>query len=443
MAASFSASPELLLERYGVRAHRVFGSRPSSGCNALASARGQSASSLGSRPRAPATAPPLAGRHWGGSHSAGSLCSSARSGFDPDNPHSTGEFRGSAGGALSSTCAPLTNVNAGAGGTRETGAESGVAEPKQVSAFSVGELRALFAKPRARKGVPPLAPGSMKKPRNRGHSPQAANVDSSASTPQLSMCRAAVRGRNRPVRSLAVLRKPKARYKDSCERQTSIEDATGSGEEGFEFDQGSDDAEEDGADGAALGGKAFQKVGKRGARFNPFVEFEDREQRLMCERRWLKDDDHYMRERMRGMRLDSVQAHLDKVSLSVDELYQDAVLFSGYACDLRARQSQKADLSRQSSPSLPAVRTHASQGPAGSSSRTEAEQGFRNKKGQGEKSVLTKSTMSLKSMQATLQDSTLFSDYFSKPVEQPVEKPVVSNPLDGLCTRGTMYRRDL
>jgi len=389
-AAVFSASPEVLLERYGVSAHRVFGSTPVPGGN-LVSSRGHSASSLGNRPRPPATAPPLTGeRHWAGSHSAGSLCSSARSAFDLDKPRSPAEMVrcGSAGGALSSASVPSASLS------------GGVVDSREVRALSLGELRAIVGTAPGRNAVPP-APSSGK----RLHRSRAQTADTARSKNPASRD-GAVRGTRedrRLARGPGGPRKARSSRKEFSERQPSTEDAPGSGEGEFEFDLHDDDVEEDGVENRVVNlGKARQKKGKPGAHFNPFVEFEDREQRLMCERRWLKDDDFYMRERLRGMRLDSVQARLDKVSLSGDQLYQDSVYFSGYACGLRARQSEKADLRRTSAP-LPAVRSRGSVPATGIS--VEAEHHVKNKKGQGDKTVPTKEAMSLKNMQAELKES--------------------------------------
>merc|ERR1712178_523561 len=87
--------------------------------------------------------------------------------------------------------------------------------------------------------------------------------------------------------------------------------------------------------------KARQKNSRH--RSNPFVEFEDREMRLNWERRWLKDDDVYMHERMKGMRVDSVQARLNKGSISNAMLYEDAVYFGPYSKSVKTRRHQKAN----------------------------------------------------------------------------------------------------
>lgn len=146
---------------------------------------------------------------------------------------------------------------------------------------------------------------------------------------------------------------------------------------------------------------------KRGKTFNPFVEFEDREMRLNWERRWLKDDDIYMSERVKGMRLGAVQARLSQHSMSRDNLYEDAVYFGTYSCGLRSLQQKKAeaDLIRRRhhsehraaiSVALPPMRTNAAKAAI---ENMEAAYLDKIKKGQAAP------VLSLKSMKTVLQES--------------------------------------
>lgn len=194
--------------------------------------------------------------------------------------------------------------------------------------------------------------------------------------------------------------------KETTPTGIGADDGVGSAGEAETDDIGAEeDDEEDWGGGdesleQAQHGKVLKK-GKKGSYLNPFVEFEDREQRLMWERRWLKDDELYMRERMRGMRLDSVQARLEKTAISDDILFEDAVYFGAYSCGLRTVQQKKADLRKVSEP-LPPLRKRADT----AIETMEAEQqNLKTKKGQGDKTLATKDVISLKSMQAVLQES--------------------------------------
>merc|ERR1712070_276607 len=148
-------------------------------------------------------------------------------------------------------------------------------------------------------------------------------------------------------------------------------------------------------------GKGRQKKGKAGGHFNPFVEFEDREMRLNWERRWLKDDEVYMKERLKGMRLDSVQGRLHHATLSGDMLYEDAIYYGPYSCTMRNHQQKKADSQRRPvDAKIPAIR-----GAAAAIEEMEAEHHAKTKKGQGDKAKPTQEVISLKSMQAVLEAS--------------------------------------
>jgi len=69
-------------------------------------------------------------------------------------------------------------------------------------------------------------------------------------------------------------------------------------------------------------------------RSNPFVEFEDREQRLQNERRWLQEDPLYMAERYAGVKSESVQQRLKKLMTAPSDLYEFIVFYSTYAVQM-------------------------------------------------------------------------------------------------------------
>lgn len=404
-AAVFTASPEVLLERYGVPPHKVFGhARPTSGKSV--SSRCHSAGSLGSRPRAPATAPAgsvTAERHGAGFVSGGSLCSSARSVLEMDDSPTEMVRCSSAGGVLASTCVAPTRDSKKLVSEAEGGG--------QMKPFSVGELRALFGKSSA-KGKAPRALEIANKPAG-SYSPQILSTGpvNTDGAPVLSSKAKATPKDQLKLKVAAPPRRSRLSHKDASKRQPSTEDAAGSGEGEFDFELNDDEGEEDGVENRVANlGRARQKKGKPGAHFNPFVEFEDREQRLMCERRWLQDDDVYLRERVRGMRVDSVQARLFKTSLSGDALYQNVVHFSTYAIGLRARSPKRSDMRRASSAAPPATKSRGSvtAGTLG----LDPEHHSKTKKGQGDKAVPTKETMWLKTMQADLKESIRGADYF-------------------------------
>jgi hypothetical protein len=171
-----------------------------------------------------------------------------------------------------------------------------------------------------------------------------------------------------------------------------------------------DDDEDDGDDeevqeaesnAEAAMGKARQKKGKPHGHFNPFVEFEDREQRLMWERRWLKDDDAYMRERMKGMRLDSVQARLSKGEIAGEHLYEDALYFGPYSCGMRMRHQKQSHL-RTLPDTLPPVQRSAA---SAAIENMEAEHHAKSKKGHVDKAIPTKEVICVRSMKAVLEES--------------------------------------
>lgn len=183
-------------------------------------------------------------------------------------------------------------------------------------------------------------------------------------------------------------------------------------EVGWDPENGVDEDTEDwspvrGAENAVACGPGKPRQGNHSKR-NPFVEFEDREMRLNWERQWLKDDEVYMRERMKGMRVDSVQARLQKESMSGDMLYDDAVYFGAHSCRLSSHKQKKADLQRRAAGidiALPPVKARA----AGAAIESmEAEHHAKTKKGQkghADKAKPTQDVMWLKSMQAVLEES--------------------------------------
>jgi hypothetical protein len=93
-------------------------------------------------------------------------------------------------------------------------------------------------------------------------------------------------------------------------------------------------------------GKVRKKKGKTNVPSNPFVEYEDREQRLQWERRWLKDDEIYMTERVKGMRQNGVHARMHRKEMPRNVLYQNAVYFGAYSKELKQLLKKKADAQR-------------------------------------------------------------------------------------------------
>jgi hypothetical protein len=99
-------------------------------------------------------------------------------------------------------------------------------------------------------------------------------------------------------------------------------------------------------------GKVRKRKGKTNGHDNPFVEYEDREQRLQWERRWLKDDEVYMGERMKGMRQSSVHARMQRKEMPRNVLHQDRVYFGAYSKELKQLLKKKADSRRGTIPEL-------------------------------------------------------------------------------------------
>jgi len=77
---------------------------------------------------------------------------------------------------------------------------------------------------------------------------------------------------------------------------------------------------------------------------NPFVEYEDREQRLQCERRWLQDDAEYMGLRVRGLKRTTVQTRLVRRSLSAAAAVGDGGLAEPFSRP-RSGKARKAQAS--------------------------------------------------------------------------------------------------
>lgn len=389
VAPNFCAPAEVLYERYGLTTD---GASPRGG-SAVGSARCLSAASqrsLGNRPRAPASAPSLSsGRPWAGSLSAGSLCSSPRgtSVMDllSDRPGSATATlldwaRASAakGGAVSSSAVPRTVVPA---------ARPMVQDTRAGKSLSVGELRAIVLAPEPKQGkrtqayaaVPratKILPAGGKQPLKVSQVTQDRMIRISAATGRIKQrTTKTVRARPTivpPLPTSLMLPKQRASTAPSLGGTASeslfgtfgsfkswssgdhSERTQQAGADGGVSDIESDFDDEKEKANSARSEDPFKriqptKVRPKKKEDNPFMEFEDREQRLVCERRWLKEDESYLQQRVRGMRLDSVQARLEKATLSGSELYKDSVEFSNYACQLRVLQPPKKVEGRLSS----------------------------------------------------------------------------------------------
>jgi len=79
---------------------------------------------------------------------------------------------------------------------------------------------------------------------------------------------------------------------------------------------------------------------------NPFVEYEDREQRLQNERRWLQQDADYLAKRREELRFNKVQRSLDVQHLSGDQLFQNSVIYNEYSHYIRTLSSLKEEVRR-------------------------------------------------------------------------------------------------
>jgi len=134
-------------------------------------------------------------------------------------------------------------------------------------------------------------------------------------------------------------------------------------------------------------GKVRKRKGKTNGHDNPFVEYEDREQRLQWERRWLKDDEVYMGERMKGMRQSSVHARMQRKDMPRNVLYQDAVYFGAYSKELKQLLKKKADAG-QDFGSTPELEANLSQAPKSRKGHADVSEGI----------------SSLKSMRAALKE---------------------------------------
>jgi len=76
-------------------------------------------------------------------------------------------------------------------------------------------------------------------------------------------------------------------------------------------------------------------------RQNPFVEYEDREQRLQWERRWLLEDASYMAARLRGLQHNTIQARLGRqVALALGDARSETA--SGSGCSASVSESRGA-----------------------------------------------------------------------------------------------------
>lgn len=76
----------------------------------------------------------------------------------------------------------------------------------------------------------------------------------------------------------------------------------------------------------AAGPSDFRAAGQRRdkkSQSNPFVEYEDREKKLQCERRWLQEDAEYMTLRVRGLKHNTVQDRLVRQACSTGALALD------------------------------------------------------------------------------------------------------------------------
>jgi len=439
MIATFSPPAEVLLERYGVSAHKVFGgaslqSASSSAWGTPPPSRQYSASSVRSHPRGPGTAQPLPVGPSARLRSAGSQASIS----SPVEYHSL-RCGGSAGGASSSTAnaaleEELIEFDAeeeggGLGALRTAGALSlselrsivlGIAtkQPlKERSAAAQHDRPAQSVPPRRARpqcAPSPLTKGSRQSCRNQvGLSPSLVGEEGkrshSAAVRQAAAEASRERVRSSPSRarrSLATLGRPTRALSGDAVPGSGASACSG---EDPELDQMIDDDDEDPhglAEGAEAGLGKGKKKGKHGS-LNPFVAGSDREMRLSWERRWLKDDEVYMRERLKGMRVDSVQVRLEKGHLSDNVLYDDQVYFGPYSCALKTMQQKKVAAQPPRLSSIPGVMSRPqmkhSSAVSAAIKTVEAEHHAKIKKGQGPRPTHT--AISLLSMSTVLQES--------------------------------------
>lgn len=91
--------------------------------------------------------------------------------------------------------------------------------------------------------------------------------------------------------------------------------------------------------GVGIVGSAMQHKNKREQ--NPFVEYEDRQQRLQDQRRWLQEDPVYLEERMKTLQAETTQTILSNSSKHPDDLYEEAVYHGSYSVKVRQNMSAK------------------------------------------------------------------------------------------------------
>jgi len=82
--------------------------------------------------------------------------------------------------------------------------------------------------------------------------------------------------------------------------------------------------------------KRAQKGDKRSK--NPFVEFEDREKRVILKRQWLLEEDGaYMQERKKDLKHNHIQKHMDVETQEADDLYDGRVFWGPLSINIRSR----------------------------------------------------------------------------------------------------------
>lgn len=75
---------------------------------------------------------------------------------------------------------------------------------------------------------------------------------------------------------------------------------------------------------------------------NPFIEYEDREKRLMRERRWLQEDSDYLEAKKEDLRHGTLLNHLSLQVDSQQDLYEKRIFYGPYSVKLKASQANRS-----------------------------------------------------------------------------------------------------
>jgi len=138
---------------------------------------------------------------------------------------------------------------------------------------------------------------------------------------------------------------------------------------------------------------------------NPFVEFEDREQRLIQERQWLLEADGlYMLEKKKDLRHNKTQDRIDLEGQEQEKLYEGRTLYGPHSMKMQEKKGNKIEI-KLAKPAANAHSKTASRVSSAGGSRGARGSGKKSKKGESADASIDTSILKIKMLKKELEFS--------------------------------------